>query len=281
MKKLPFVGDKDQKIAERKKIVEWATSCQFGANDGQNAIYGRAAARRQKAMQAFCATYPYCAYSIQFEAVSNCIVGLSSFSNIVIGNAVSLHPTYGFLAIPATSVRGCIRAAREELSAGGQYDDEEYRNSSKEIWGCDADASASSIPSKVVFFDSMISGGAEMDIINQHNKGYYQGTGGSVPDGTDAPNPGSFVSIGKSTCFDLHFAISAKINSELRKAIFRDIVYAFEEMGLGAKTSSGYGFFKAIPQAYEENGQAQAAEVIRIFPDGHIRGRTIDAVGRW
>jgi len=73
------------------------------------------------------------------------------------------------------------------------------------------------------------------DIINVHNRNYYQG--GAWPDGTDSPVPNKFIVIKPGESF--LFALRGPADwAELSKKILQQ---AAEHQGFGAKTRLGYG----------------------------------------
>jgi CRISPR-associated protein Cmr6 len=278
MKKLPIPDNQQDRDDDKNAMLNWAVSTQFGrkGNKTIDRIIETAKSRREKALIALGKTYHASVWKISLTATSDTIVGIAAFSN-VLENALSLHSVYGVPILPATAVRGCIRAGREELKRENRYtgntEIEQYCDrDAKMIWGHDDTDTQTSVPSKAVFFDALIDGFVKKDIINQHNWKYYKEKG--APDGTDNPKPVSMISIAADMQVNLYFALSADdICKKHLRYILRDVRYAVEEMGLGAKTSSGYGFFKIERQGHprgdclvtgtDENGEEQGFAIGR------------------
>jgi len=76
------------------------------------------------------------------------------------------------------------------------------------------------------------------DVLTVHQKGYYDSSGQSAPNDYDSPIPVAFLTV-RPKC-SLLLALSGPRDwTELAGQLFKD---ALENWGVGAKTSSGYGF---------------------------------------
>ena len=98
---------------------------------------------------------------------------------------------------------------------------------------------------KVLFFDALpILDKNEdfivLDVMNIHYKPYYEGS--AVPGDWHTPTPIFFLAVEKGTKF--RFALASK-DSELTGKATSLLKEALENFGVGAKTSAGYGYFKA------------------------------------
>ena len=79
-----------------------------------------------------------------------------------------------------------------------------------------------------------------LDVMNVHYKPYYEGS--AVPGDWYTPTPIFFLTVEKGTKF--RFALASK-DSELTGKTTSLLKEALENFGIGAKTSAGYGCFKA------------------------------------
>ncbi len=80
-----------------------------------------------------------------------------------------------------------------------------------------------------------------LDVINVHYPSYYQS--GKVPGDWDNPNPVFFLAIEKGIKF--RFALASK-NRDLAVKARALLEEAISKFGVGAKSSAGYGYFKAV-----------------------------------
>ena len=82
-----------------------------------------------------------------------------------------------------------------------------------------------------------------LDVMNVHYRDYYQDESGRIPPGDWMnPNPVFFLAVGKETKF--RFALSSRKENLVKKA--KELLKeALREVGIGAKTSAGYGYFEA------------------------------------
>lgn len=159
------------------------------------------------------------------------VVGLGEES--VLETSICLHHTYGVPYIPGSALKGLAAAyARQRLDpqtwgAGT----EAYRT----LFGDTTEAGC------VVFFDALympktgFKGQAlHLDVITVHHPDYYQ-KGNSAPADWDSPTPIPFLSAtGK-------YLIALAGPQAWVDAAFEILGKALAEMGVGAKTASGYG----------------------------------------
>ncbi len=172
------------------------------------------------------------------------IVGLGSES--VLETSICLHRTYGVPYIPGSALKGlAANYARLYLSedenwgrAGAYY---------KVVFGDTNDAGY------VTFFDALYipNTGHEgrmlySDIITVHHQGYYQDKKDAVPSDKDNPNPVPFLSATGSYLIALA-APQLKRSDEWIDAVFKIMEEALIRLGIGAKTSSGYGRMELKP----------------------------------
>lgn len=134
-----------------------------------------------------------------------------------------LHHTYGTPVIPASGIRGALRAYAQ---------DQPYRNS---LFATTESAGFVTVHQAWWVPESSASGRVP-DVITVHHQDYYAGK--APPTDFDSPIPVSFLTVvGK-----FFFAFEAPNNSwaEFLKPFVKE---ALGNEGLGAKRSSGYGRF--------------------------------------
>ncbi len=199
------------------------------------------------------------------EATSRISVGLGTES--VLETSVSLHRTYGVPYIPGSALKGLAASyMRQKLLPKPQKGQEkeateeerQWVQASKIIFGDTNEAGY------ITFYDALYIPPKEgeaankplyPDVITVHHPKYYQG-GEVAPADWDSPIPVPFPSAyGRYL-----IALSAP---DLAQAVpwiemtFDILGEAFKTMGIGAKTSSGYGRLKYITRI-----SAKAQEVV-------------------
>ena len=219
-------------------------------NESDNNIYQILAKKQEKIKSAYQAEEFKCQTSWRL------IVGMGTES--VYENSMTLHHTYGIPYIPASAIKGTVR--NYTISEYFQSSSPKIKNEElalkdplfRAIFGDEENRG------NIIFFDTYPSKKPmiELDIMNNHNQKYYQGD--QLPSDSVNPVPLFFISITEANFnFLLARAKNEEINfinekSTLAKnfpntSIF-DIAYelmkkALTESGVGAKTSSGYGYF--------------------------------------
>lgn len=150
--------------------------------------------------------------------------------------SVCLHPVYGFAYLPGTGLKGLARsyAVLQEVN----------ENSLRRIFGYQEGQVGSS--GNVVFLDAWPEEwpALDMDIVNSHHPEYYRNRGVDSPPGDwESPNPVYFLAVAPGTTF--RFAIFPREPSakdDTRQAA-EWLKAALKELGAGAKTAAGYGYF--------------------------------------
>jgi len=90
---------------------------------------------------------------------------------------------------------------------------------------------------KLIFLDAYPNNfeGFDIDIMNNHFPNYYEGN--EPPADWQNPNPITFLAIPVNTGFIFYFKNSSVYDGNLKE----DLKSAFETIGIGGKTASGYG----------------------------------------
>jgi CRISPR-associated protein Cmr6 len=169
------------------------------------------------------------------------VVGLGAAH--VLETSLSLHPIYGFPYIPASGLKGVTRAYADKS-------DEDFHR----IFGSQAESQEQA--GNITFFDAIPARAPwfKLDVMTPHYSEYYQGN--KPPADWLSPNPVYFLTV-ENTPFC--FAIATRCWSDPRASIFITKVQtwlkeAISTLGIGAKTSAGYGYFVPGKDANENMG---------------------------
>ncbi len=156
---------------------------------------------------------------------------------------------YGFPILPGSSVKGVARAWA--LSAGDQT---ETAPDFQTIFGhaTDSDEAAG----RAIFLDAIPAAvpKLELDIMNPHYPKYYQGD--EFPSNWQSPVPVRFLTVAPDTVFRFAVGWRGTYDEKLHQQAHAWLKNGLMELGAGAKTSAGYGYF--IP---EEEAQARRVRV--------------------
>lgn len=182
------------------------------------------------------------------RAASRVIVGLGTES--VLETSIRLHRIYGFPIIPASALKGLARSYAE-LIEGKDENDEEFAA----IFG---KSPPNAQAGKVIFFDAVPADGnitLELDVMNPHYAPYYQGA--APPADYHNPVPIFFLTIAPNSEF--LFAVASKernLAQQAREWLFKGLA----EMGVGAKTTSGYGLWREFQETTASKEQQKEPE---------------------
>lgn len=169
------------------------------------------------------------------------VVGLGGES--VLETAITIHRAYGVPYIPGSALKGTAAAyARRflggEWAAGGAA----YET----VFGAGGDRGNAGY---VTFFDALYIPGSSPsgrplapDVLTVHHQEYYNKGGARPPADWDSPNPVSFVSATGAYLLALAGPSEAWVERS-----FELLGAALAEIGVGAKTSSGYGRLSVRP----------------------------------
>lgn len=182
------------------------------------------------------------------------IVGLGEES--VIETSVTLHRTYGVPYIPGSAIKGMAASyVRNYLSDDWHEESKAY----KTVFGTTDDAGY------ITFFDALYIPNTDKqgralwpDIITIHHQEYYKDKD-KPPTDWDSPTPVPFL----SATGDYLIALAGP--QKWVDKVYQILEYAFEDIGIGAKTSSGYGRLKLDPPKPDKQtgGSSTAEKLLR------------------
>lgn len=167
--------------------------------------------------------------------------------------------------LPGSSVKGILRnaaklVARGELETERPEDAAYWQEHRATVFGPDRSEAETPAKGQVLFFDAFptASPSLEVDVLTPHHSDYYGDESGTVPpaDWHD-PVPVAFLTVAPGTTFRFHFADAAKVRGagppsapaapDPLPALERLLRAALDWLGIGGKTSSGYGLFGGEP----------------------------------
>jgi CRISPR-associated protein Cmr6 len=176
------------------------------------------------------------------RAKGRMIIGLGSES--VLETSIQLHHTYGIPYIPGSGLKG-LAASYASQQLGIERTSPEYQV----IFGTTEDAGFITFLDAHYIPGSATRGGKERvlypDVITVHHPEYYQNAE-KAPADTNSPTPISFLSATGSYLIALAAPDLENRLPWINKT-FEILAYALAEMGIGAKTSSGYGRMSLEP----------------------------------
>jgi CRISPR-associated protein Cmr6 len=217
-------------------------------------------------------------------------VGLGN--ETVLENGLSFNRIFGTPLIPGSSIKGPLTRAvasflgvNEQILAPKKDGKLAYELSwSAKDWKKHGDASASldlwrklvgSIDAiaELTVFDAWWAGEGNpymVDVITHHHDDYYQGKA-ALPLDSDVPVPSPFLSVKPGQ----PFVFCIGVPNETWKAPIEELLrYVVTEVGLGAKTNSGYGFFQGEEGAMSRpSSQNVASSAMSSAGSSRIQGK--------
>ena len=205
------------------------------------------------------------------------IVGLGDES--VLETSIALHHTYGVPYIPGSALKGLASSyAHQKLGANWQKGSAAHNV----IFGNTDEAGY------ITFFDALYVPGSGHhgqalfpDIITIHHQDYYNSGKDNAPADWDSPIPVPFLSATGSYLIAIA-APDLPANNEWVQSVFNILASALKEIGIGAKTSSGYGRME-----FEVDQNGPGMEEARVFtqelddiPAASLTGRFDGLVGK-
>lgn len=193
------------------------------------------------------------------------IVGLGNES--VLETSICLHRTYGTPYIPGSALKGLAASYAHQRLGEGWQQGEKYHTV---VFGDTEEAGY------MTFFDALYIPGTGFngkalypDIITVHHPNYYQNAA-KAPSDSDDPNPVSFPS---ATGQYLLALAAPDLPTHWIALTFQILAEALEQLGIGAKTSSGYGRMmlldRPIKPGNSDSGKTEEAR--KLAPHPYIR----------
>ncbi|MBE2924930.1 type III-B CRISPR module RAMP protein Cmr6 [Anoxybacillus sp. FSL W8-0703] len=162
--------------------------------------------------------------------------------------SLTIHPTYGIPYIPASSLKGVVRQWWIEAYGEGKEAAIEQSNEATAIFGTQQRRGC------VQFYDVYLVNGLQLvpEVMTVHMKKYYETKG--MPTDDQSPTPVSFFTV-KVTDVDIYLSCLHREHQQAEKLLKKATEWtmrALEELGIGSKTSSGYGYFRNVRDVTEQ-----------------------------
>jgi CRISPR-associated protein Cmr6 len=170
------------------------------------------------------------------------ITGVGSGGPLEVG--FRFHHLYGIPIIPGSGLKGLARAFAEWKLR--DEDPKKKEDLLKLVFGSQESAGAA------IFFDALPVGlpQLELDVMNPHYPDWYQKQ--EPPANWQSPIPIFFLTVGKETLFRFAIGGRGKNGDDAKTLAKAWLEEALREMGAGAKTSAGYGYFSSLTLQEEE-----------------------------
>lgn len=206
--------------------------------------------------------------AVEHRSTSAIIVGIGRWNPVEVG--FSLDRFSGCPFLPGSSVKGLLRAAAELVANGDLEGDEAFWGSEKtRIFG-EGTEEREATRSAFVFYDAFPSKWPtlEVDVMTPHHSKYYDGTNQTAPD-WDEPVPVHFLRIRAGETFSFWFGPrpGAAAKDSDSAALNALLATALDWLGVGAKTSSGYGWFEEALQVPQTARKEPAQPAIAVWND--------------
>lgn len=203
------------------------------------------------------------------EVVGRMAVGLGEDS--VLETSVTLHHTFGVPYIPGSALKGLAASfARLHLGEFWRPGTTAYRT----LFG------DTHIAGYVTFFDAMPLPGTKLlypDVITVHHPKYYRGEE-EPPADWDSPNPVPFLSATG------RYLVALSGPAKWVEATFDVLAHAFIHLGIGAKTSSGYGRLRLEVRRPVDPDREKAEQLIgqvQALRPAEVAGRVQTFCEQW
>lgn len=230
---------------------------------------------------------------------------------------LALHPVYGFAYLPGSGLKGLARAFAETIWLADQPDERAAWRAIEDVFGwapsparrrqigdgghpaerrrcVDGRAELRASEGAVVFHDAWPASWPvlQVDIVNNHHADYYQS--GDVPGDWQSPNPVTFLAVAPGQAFEFALALTPR-RTETRLLDLAEgwLRGGLSELGAGAKTAAGYGFFEDVcepepalerfdarrmqePAAPRVRGSAPARKAVKLQAGQRVRARLLE-----
>lgn len=161
------------------------------------------------------------------------VIGLGT--NQLLEGGISLHHVYGVPIVPATALKGVARYYAEAVAEAAE-------SPVNHLFG-QADAAAAQ-RGDLLFLDGVPAAPPEIerDVTNPHWVAYYGGPNHVPPADYINPRPAFFLTLGKESPFLFGVASLSGDATAVEQGVAW-LQGGLQELGIGAKTAAGYGYW--------------------------------------
>ncbi len=237
-KYISWEQDKDGKVKVARAFQRRLTRDGILHLGGNAAKVAEAALQRQRALLRKLQQQGYRTYAFELVTASRMVVGLGIES--VLETNLRLHHTYGIPIIPGSALKGLARSvARRSVDTSNPIFQTAFGEQKQ--------------AGSVIFFDALPlpqgnnhdrSIELQLDVMNVHFPDYY--TGQRFPTEWQNPNPIFFLTVAPETAFLFSLAVPPNRDRQTLSQVAQWLQQGLTTMGIGAKTSAGYGFFRTV-----------------------------------
>ncbi|OCS91029.1 type III-B CRISPR module RAMP protein Cmr6 [Caryophanon latum] len=201
---------------------------------------------------------------LRAKAASNIIHGLGAAH--VRETALTIHGVYGIPYIPASSMKGIVRAWFIEAFCNGDEAQLASHPIGSFVFGTQEHSGIAQFYDVFLHTDLSL----QPDILTTHYPEYYQSKRSATDDQklnivkfwtVSVREATVFVSLQKQLPAALQQAIAPKTSEQLAEAVANWTAQALTEFGVGSKTSSGYGLFDHVEDVTTSELQEVSARV--------------------
>lgn len=183
---------------------------------------------------------------------------------------ICLHPLYGFAYMPGTGIKGMARAYAITVEKASPED-------LCAVFGPEITGGDSAECGGVVFYEAWPTKWPklEVDIVNNHHRDYYEGTGNAPPEDWEQPNPVNFLTLKRGAEFEFAVAPRRKGAEDAARLVGLAkgwVDGALQWLGAGAKTNAGYGRFATATPLPENSGREVFECTLRLVSPAFLAG---------
>lgn len=208
------------------------------------------------------------AISFEAKAAWRFVTGLGGKGPLEVG--FTFHRIYGFPIIPGSGLKGLARAwAYFTLKANDPESDPEKDPDFVAVFGREPEGDGDTgSAGGAVFFEAIPISRPELDldVMNPHYPDYYSGD--DPPNDGQNPKPVFFLTVKPGVRFAFAIGWRGAPDAERHQLAVEWLQRGLEELGAGAKTSAGYGYWEMVTEAEEPSGPPEPE-----LPPGYVRGR--------
>lgn len=240
--------DDESKKAAYAKLLD-------ASKNGNEELYTFLGRRQQVSIEAYRRLGFHCE-SFELVSASRMIIGIGESTVFEVG--LTLHSVFGIPYIPASAIKGVTRSWAEQF-------EETEASSIKLIFGSETKDEKSAVNNQkggVFFLDAWPVEVPELekDIMTPHYGKYYMD--GEPPGDWLSPVPIPFVVVKSGIRFRFSVVGSKKVLPERFQEMVSWLKNALTEIGIGAKTSLGYGLFVSDSNATDSLSESSYTALI-------------------
>jgi CRISPR-associated protein Cmr6 len=173
--------------------------------------------------------------AVIFQATPEWRVVIGTGNHALLEVGITLHRVYGIPFVPASALKGVTRLYAEAVL-------EIEATESERLFGRGGEEEARR--GELIFLDGVpvTPPQIERDILNPHYAAYYGGGDNVPPADYLSPRPVFFLAVGRESSFSFGVA-SARGDQAVAAKAAGWLQCALTELGVGAKTAAGYGYW--------------------------------------